>query len=168
MKTWIARGWRAHGARMPRPPAALAPSVALGIALSVAPAFAPGHAAQAADAAARAAHADGKTYRCDLHRSANVCREVRVVADHERRVRMLAEGCASMGGRFVAGASCPQARRVARCMDVVPDPNDLDRLGHTYDAHYYVDAGGSDTQDVWTARSVRRVCDNLMGDFAPE
>lgn len=156
MTTFIANRTRALGS-------------ALGISLVMALSFASAHAAQATDGGGtQAAHAAGKAYHCDLRRSAQVCREFSVVADHERRVRMLADGCASMGGTFGAGASCPQQGRVARCVDVVPDPNHLDRLRHTYDVHYYADPEARDTQDGWNVRTVRRVCDNLMGDYTPE
>lgn len=139
-------------------PRALIASLLLALAL------APCSASRAADRVdADAPQGAAPAYACDLRRSAEVCREFTVVTDREQRLRTLSEGCASMGGTFRAGASCPRANRVARCVDVVPDPNHLDQVRHTYDVHYY-----ADTSHGWNSRSVQRVCDNLMGSFAPE
>lgn len=139
-------------------PRALIASLLLALAL------APCSMSRAADRdGAKAPQAGAQAYSCDLRRSAEVCREFSVITDREQRLRTLSEGCASMGGTFRAGASCPRTNRVARCVDVVPDPNHLDQLRHTYDVHYYAGASHG-----WDSRSVQRVCDNLMGSFAPE
>lgn len=99
-------------------------------------------------------------YVCDLRTTANQCRELRPVAATDRGLQTMSEGCASMGGTFRAQASCPRERRIARCTDIAPDPNHLDRLTYTYDAHYYADG-----TDGWKPASVRRVCINLMGAY---
>ncbi len=100
-------------------------------------------------------------YRCDLRASDQLCRQYHIVADVESRVKTLRETCTALGGQFSAGASCPAQARVARCLDVVPDPNVLDLLSHTYDAHYYGTA-----QSRWNRALVREVCVNLLGEYA--
>jgi hypothetical protein len=129
-------------------------------------------AAQAADAPAAgagepaAANAKAETaYRCDLRASEQLCRQYHVVADIENRVNTLRENCTALGGKFSVGASCPTQARVARCMDVVPDPNVLDLLSHTYDAHYYDAHNGGGSQSRWNRASVREVCVNLLGEY---
>ncbi len=119
-----------------------------------------------------AAHADGRAtglpaqtaaasaYVCDLRTTEHQCRELFPVAGTEKSVQAASEGCASMGGTFRAASSCPTEGRIGRCTDIAPDPNHLDRLAYTYDAHYY--AGGS---SGWKRASVRRVCINLMGAY---
>lgn len=99
-------------------------------------------------------------YICDLRTTANQCRQLRPVAATDRGLQTMSEGCASMGGTFRAQTACPRERRIARCMDIAPDPNHLERLTYTYDAHYYADGAGG-----WTPASARRVCINLMGAY---
>lgn len=99
-------------------------------------------------------------YVCDLRTTANQCRQLRPVAATDTGLQTMSEGCASMGGTFRAQTSCPRERRIARCTDIAPDPNHLDRLTYTYDAHYYAEGAGG-----WTPASVRRVCINLMGAY---
>ncbi len=123
-------------------------------------------------AAPEVAHADGRAagppaqtavapvYVCDLRTTASQCRELLPVAGTEKSLQTMSEGCASMGGAFRAQASCPSEGRIARCTDIAPDPNHLDRLAYTYDVHYY--ARGS---SGWKPASVRRVCLNLMGAY---
>lgn len=104
-----------------------------------------------------------QTYACDLRPTANQCRQFFMVVNRGERLKTLSDGCASMGGTFRAQASCPSQARSARCVDVTPDPNHLDRLDYTYDAHYYaVGLSG------WTRQSVQRVCTNLMGVYVPD
>ncbi len=99
-------------------------------------------------------------YVCDLRTTASQCRELLPPTGTQKSLQTMSEGCASMGGTFRTQASCPSEGRVARCTDIAPDPNHLDRLAYTYDVHYY--ARGS---DGWTPASVRRVCLNLMGEY---
>jgi hypothetical protein len=119
--------------------------------------------AQAADNPKAAAAQAKAGYRCDLRATENLCRQYHVVADVENRVKTLRENCTVLGGSFRTDTACPAQVRVARCLDVVPDPNVLDLLGHTYDAHYY-----GIPQGRWSRASVREVCINLMGVYAPD
>ena len=107
-------------------------------------------------------------YRCDLRASDQLCRQYHIVADVENRVKTLRADCTALGGQFRAGASCPAQARVARCMDVAPDPNVLDLLSHTYDAHYYRAPDNGMPQSRWSRASVREVCVNLMGEYAAD
>lgn len=134
-------------------------TLALAIVLMAAPhvASADGRAA-GPPAQTAAAPAPALSYVCDLRATAGQCRELLPVAGTEKSLQTMSEGCASMGGTFRARASCPSEGRVARCADIAPDPNHLDRLAYTYDVHYYARGSGG-----WTPASVRRVCLNLMG-----
>lgn len=113
---------------------------------------------RAADPPAQTAAAPA--YVCDLRTAEHQCRQLFPVTGTEKSLQTVSEGCASMGGTFRAQASCPSEGRIARCTDIAPDPNHLDRLAYTYDAHYYT--GGS---SGWKPASVRRVCINLMGAY---
>lgn len=121
-----------------------------------------GPATGASESAAENAKAE-TAYRCDLRASAQLCRQYHLVADTQTHVNTLRENCTALGGKFSVGASCPAQARVARCLDVAPDPNVLDLLSHTYEAHYY---GGSHSR--WNRASVREVCVNLLGEYVAD
>lgn len=120
---------------------------------------------QAARADGRAADPQSRTAAapasiCDLRATAHQCRQLLPAATTDTSLQAMSADCASMGGTFRTGMSCPSEGRIARCMDIAPDPNHLDRLTYTYDAHYYTDDAGT-----WKPGSVRRVCINLMGAY---